>query len=208
MRVRVIRWWLITAVTIVVTGSLLPRVVISGRTWQRVRSRCALPSCYHYERVFPRSNRVHLRVARWMTSGPAVQKNQPAEKTVCGSARRDFPFANRNVAAGDFRLEQTGVSLYDTGEIVATGTISNTGEPHADGLSRNVSVRLFAYGRTATNKEPPDGPLFWQSVAAFRIEPRQSAAVNLCRSVCHTELLRHFQDIEFVRVQLEYDKPR
>ena len=208
MRVRAMRWWLIIIVTVVVTGNVLPRVGLSGRTRQRVPSRCALPSCYHYDRIRPRPNEASRRVAKSIGSAPAIERTPTVKEGQCVCARRDFPFENRSVAVGNFKLEQIGVSLYETGEIIATGTISNTAEPPADGMPRNVSVRLQAFGRTAGDKKSPDGPLHWQSIAAYKLGPGQSAAVKLCRTVCSSAVCRHFNEIHFVRVQLEYRKPQ
>ena len=207
MKIRSVHWWLVPVVMIAVVASILPATGLSGlpvikfpaKITRRARLRSALPTKYSF-----RQKRVvnGNRVVSTAVTQPSVSRVVRGPDV----RRKTFSFPT-GVSVDKIELNRIGVSLYDTGEIAATGIIQATDANDPNHPNYDVTIHLRAYGGTAAAASDPNGPILCQSTVSFWLEPNRPIAVSLIPCRHCPKIATHFDEIRHIEVRLEHKLP-
>lgn len=128
--------------------------------------------------------------------------------------RKPFHFTTGSLSANNVTLEQVGLSIYDTGNIAASGRISHDGGPNGSVAGANVTLRLRAYAApvagTADGRLPLNSPLVWESSCTLWVSRNQPRVVSLTPPGQNywPILRRQFDEITHLEVELEAQQDR
>jgi hypothetical protein len=147
------------------------------------------------------------------TVEPLVPDNRKLE-LVRNVRRKPFHFTSASLAANNVRLEQVGISVYDTGQISASGRLSHDGGPDGSLAGANLTLYLRAYAApvvpVTAGALPINAPLVWESRHKLWISRNRPQVVSLIPpDAGYSPLLRrHFEQITHLEVELEAQRDR
>lgn len=127
---------------------------------------------------------------------------------------KPFHFRSTAMVIDQLQLDRVGMALYKKdGKIVATGRILHNG---GDGgiAGNNVTIRLRAYVASMADSTqiPPDAHVVWESERHIWIPRDHPQFVSLVpqstKSPQSEELMRHYNSITHLEVELEYSRDR
>jgi hypothetical protein len=121
--------------------------------------------------------------------------------------RKPFHVHATSITAAGASLQQIALSLYDTGQLQASGKLVHTGGTDGGLLGNNVSIRLRAYSAPtvpAPEELPIDSELVWQSERKLWVARNQPISILLVPPDPQRdrELRRFFNEITHFEVEL------
>lgn len=127
--------------------------------------------------------------------------------------RKKFSPPPEPVTAGPVRLDQIGVFLYDTGDIVCTGRIADQtvlkDKEKPRGVNATIIIRAYA-GIQANQGGLNGAAMVWRREKRLWARNGLPDVVSLLPSSVgsHAELQRHFGEITHLELELRYEKGR
>ncbi len=126
--------------------------------------------------------------------------------------RKKFSPPPKPVIAGSLRLDQMGAFLYDTGDIVCTGRVSDESVPanKSRGANATVIVRAYAGIQGKDDEELNGAAMVWRQERRLWVRNGLPRTVSLLPTGAGTQigLKRHFDEITHLELELRYDKGR
>lgn len=185
-------------------------------------TKCGIKGGYHYGAdadrhivsMFARSRPADLRTVTWALPQPwVVGAPPPFPGTYPQTLRsKSFHLPLPGMAIDGIRLEQVGLTLYESGRLDATGVLIHSGGPDAAIQGNWVTLRLRAYAAEAVEAANPlDAPASWECEQRFWL-PRGPKTVPLIaaedRAAAMEVLGLQFDKLNYIQVELEYTNDR
>jgi hypothetical protein len=126
--------------------------------------------------------------------------------------RKPFHFTQASLTVEHIRLEQVGLSIYDTGNLFASGKMTHDGGPDGGLQGSNVLIHLRAYAAPVKQlgQLPINSAVVWQSSHRVWVHrgPSQVVSLTCFGGLRDPGIRRHFNEITHLQVELEYQPDR
>jgi len=203
---------------------------------QRICTRCCLPNNYDYGHDSPRFAASALATADaiqavtwydeaieepecWQQDGlrytlnSLVPRDTKARNNLSRPVqRKPFHFTQASLTVNHIRLDQIGLSIYDTGHVSASGKVSHDGGPDGGLIGNNVTIRLRAFAAPVNQigQLPINSTVVWENEHRLWVKrgPTQTIQLTAGRDFRDPELRRYFHEITHFEVELEYKQDR
>ena len=122
--------------------------------------------------------------------------------------RKPFPVKLNALQADHVRLENIGLSLYATGDFIATGTLNHDGGPDGSLQGNHVTIRLRAYAGVPGVENVANAVVVWETTRRTWVSKNRPQLVEIRSRAKNVPLRRHFEEISHVELELEYTRDR